>query len=73
MYVCLCNAVTDHEIKDAIGGGASTMAEVMRCTKAGTCCGSCQPTIAFLLDTTFLVKPKTRLVAPEELENSSAA
>ncbi|MBK8252438.1 MAG: (2Fe-2S)-binding protein [Polyangiaceae bacterium] len=42
MYVCVCEAVTDHDIRKAVEDGASSVAEVMRCTRAGTKCGSCR-------------------------------
>jgi bacterioferritin-associated ferredoxin len=46
MYVCLCEAVTDHAIREAIEDGASSVTEVMGCTRAGTRCGSCRTELA---------------------------
>jgi bacterioferritin-associated ferredoxin len=46
MYVCLCEAVTDHEIRKAVEDGASSVTEVMQCTRAGTRCGSCRSELA---------------------------
>lgn len=46
MYVCLCEAVTDHEIRKAVDNGAASVSEVMLCTRAGTRCGSCRSEIA---------------------------
>lgn len=46
MYVCLCEAVTDKDIHEAVEGGASSVGEVMRCTRAGTRCGSCRTELA---------------------------
>lgn len=46
MYVCLCEAVTDHDIRTAVDNGASSVAEVMLCTRAGTRCGSCRTELA---------------------------
>jgi bacterioferritin-associated ferredoxin len=46
MYVCLCLGVTDRDIRRQIEDGACSVAEVMRCTGAGTRCGSCRSTIA---------------------------
>jgi len=54
MYVCLCEAVTDHEIRNAVEGGACSVAEVMLCTRAGTRCGSCRSEIA---DTVAAARP----------------
>jgi len=49
--VCSCNAVTRGQIAGAISdGGLSTVADVKRCTKAGTGCGGCVPTVAKILE-----------------------
>jgi len=50
MYVCMCEAVTDHEIRRAVENGASSVSEVMACTRAGTKCGACRAEIAELVD-----------------------
>lgn len=50
MYVCLCLGVTDRDIHETIADGASSVEEVMRCTGAGTRCGSCQDQISDLVE-----------------------
>lgn len=50
MYVCVCEAVTDHEIRQAVESGASSVGEVMRCTRAGTRCGSCRTELAQMVE-----------------------
>ena len=42
MYVCICNAVTDHAIREAAAGGVRTVAELRQRTGCGDCCGSCE-------------------------------
>lgn len=42
MYVCICNAVTDHSIREAAREGARSFAELRRRTGCGDCCGSCE-------------------------------
>ena len=49
MYVCLCHAVTDHEIRDEVANGPASVEAVMQCTGAGTRCGGCRPAIAALI------------------------
>jgi bacterioferritin-associated ferredoxin len=49
MYVCVCNAVTDKEVAQAIEGGAKTRAEVTRACGAGGDCGSCHGMIDEML------------------------
>ena len=41
MYVCICNGVTDHDIRHAAEAGCKTMAELTMRTGAGANCGSC--------------------------------
>ena len=41
MYVCICNGITDHQIREVAEAGCRTMAELTMRTGAGACCGSC--------------------------------
>jgi bacterioferritin-associated ferredoxin len=41
MYVCICNAVTDSAIRQAVAEGANSFCEVSVRTGCGTQCGSC--------------------------------
>jgi len=48
--VCICNQVTQSEIKKAVSKfGITTAQEVGYATKAGTTCGRCIPSIKKLL------------------------
>ncbi|WP_229663091.1 FAD-dependent oxidoreductase [Microbacterium album] len=47
--VCVCNGITAGAIEDAIGDGCASVADVGRCTRAGTGCGGCRARIAELL------------------------
>lgn len=42
MYVCICNAVTDRQIREARDNGARSVADLSRELKLGTCCGRCK-------------------------------
>jgi bacterioferritin-associated ferredoxin len=59
MYVCICAAVTDTEIRSCIARGARTVEEVGDGCEAGTGCGSCHDHIDVFL---------TAAHAPSELE-----
>jgi nitrite reductase (NADH) large subunit len=48
--VCTCNAVTKGAICAAIDGGAHDVAAIKACTRAGTSCGSCVPTLKKILE-----------------------
>lgn len=50
MFVCMCIAVTEREIRECIHAGARTVEEVSDCSMAGTGCGGCRETIAMLLE-----------------------
>jgi len=50
MYVCICTAVTDSEIRSCIAAGARTVEEVGDACEAGTGCGSCLERICELID-----------------------
>ena len=49
MYVCLCRAVSDTKIVEAIRDGADTVDAVGRACEAGTQCGKCRTTIEFMI------------------------
>ena len=50
MYVCICNGVTDRDIRQAVQAGCCGMAELTMRTGCGACCGSCVDTAAEALD-----------------------
>ena len=41
VYVCICNGVTDHQIREAADNGCSSVAELTMRTGCGSNCGSC--------------------------------
>lgn len=41
MYVCLCNAITDRQIKDTVAAGASSLTDLQAQLGVATCCGCC--------------------------------
>jgi bacterioferritin-associated ferredoxin len=42
MYICLCNAVTNHDIRRAAADGVRGFAELQSRTGCSDCCGSCE-------------------------------
>lgn len=50
MYVCVCNGVTDHDIRKAANAGCGGMAELTMRTGCGSACGSCVATAREILD-----------------------
>jgi bacterioferritin-associated ferredoxin len=49
MYVCICRAVTEAQVRNCIADGACTIEDVGDRCDAGTGCGSCIDRIATLL------------------------
>ena len=41
MYVCICNAITDHKIKEAVASGANSLTDLKDQLGVATCCGCC--------------------------------
>ena len=50
MYVCLCNAVTDTEIQEAIENGHDDAYAIGIKLGAGMSCGSCAYTVQAMID-----------------------
>jgi len=49
MYVCICNRVTDRQLRQAMQQGAHSLAALQRELELGTGCGSCLSTAQQLL------------------------
>ena len=45
MYVCVCNAVTEREVRDAIERGAKSVGALKEMLGVATNCGSCLDTV----------------------------
>ena len=41
MYVCICNAVTDGQIRQAASEGITRVRELGSCLGVAQCCGKC--------------------------------
>ena len=50
MYVCICNGVTDRQIREAADAGCDSVSEMTMRTGAGARCGSCLGLVAELID-----------------------
>ena len=42
MYVCVCNAVTEKQIRSAVAEGVSDLDELKQTLGVATCCGQCE-------------------------------
>ncbi len=52
MYICLCNAVTEREVRECARRGCASLEELSVELGVGTCCGRCRPVAKEILDET---------------------
>ncbi|HLK38493.1 MAG TPA: (2Fe-2S)-binding protein [Polyangiaceae bacterium] len=50
MYICICRAVTEEQVKQAIDDGAVSVEAVTRACCAGDDCGACHGVIEELIE-----------------------
>lgn len=50
MYVCICAAVTDAQVRQCIDDGADTVEEIGQRCAAGRTCGSCLDGLDVMLE-----------------------
>ena len=50
MYVCICNGITDRQIREVAAAGCRSVPELTMRTGAGAGCGSCLELAAQILD-----------------------
>jgi len=46
MYICVCNAVTERQVRASVDAGASTLSDLQFELGVATCCGCCAATAA---------------------------
>ena len=56
MYVCVCRAVSDKDIKKMNNKGGLKVRDIQRCTGAGTQCGACIKDLRKFCNTTNTAK-----------------
>jgi len=50
MYICICNGVTDQQVREAAAAGCTSVTELTMRTGLGANCGSCLSTADAILD-----------------------
>ncbi|MDH3210920.1 MAG: (2Fe-2S)-binding protein [Myxococcales bacterium] len=63
MVICHCHGISDHAIRKAIRGGASSRREIARSCKAGGACEGCAPAIDEILESQEAAENATSLPA----------
>jgi len=51
MYVCLCNNVTDRQIRETVHRGAESLAAVQNQLPVAVCCGRCEDVAVEIIET----------------------
>jgi len=64
MYVCVCNAVTDSDIRKAVDSGVHNMKQLKRTTRCGDTCGKCEEMAVGILQLALTEKRQTRNILP---------
>ena len=57
MYVCVCNSVTDGDIRDAVAEGVCSMEGLSTRLKVSSCCGRCSDCARRVLHQALTVTP----------------
>jgi bacterioferritin-associated ferredoxin len=68
VYVCLCNSVTESDIRQAVAAGCGGMTELTMRTGCGSTCGSCVPDACELLE-----EARARLASLPEADDGVVA
>lgn len=50
MFVCICNAITDRQIKETVAAGATTLTDLTDRLGVANCCGCCADLASSFLD-----------------------
>ena len=59
MYVCVCNAVTERQIREAVAGGARTLKDLRRELGVGSECGRCTSCARACLHEAYTKQPRS--------------
>ena len=46
MYICVCNAITERQVRASVDAGATTLSDLQFELGVATCCGCCAATAA---------------------------
>lgn len=58
MYICVCHAVTDRQIREAVDKGATTLPELQCQLPVASCCGRCETAAREVIDEHLVVRSR---------------
>ena len=73
MYVCICNAITDKQIRKAAAAGVQDLWGLQRELGVATNCGSCKETAAEILRNHHASKPASAGIAQPRIYRPAVA
>jgi bacterioferritin-associated ferredoxin len=50
MYICMCHAINDRQIREVVDRGAVSLRDVQAYLPVASCCGQCEDTARELID-----------------------
>lgn len=65
MYVCICNAVTERDLLEAVADGCSSLRQLREQLGVGACCGRCAGCARAMLRDSLPARPRHRRSAAE--------
>lgn len=51
MYICLCHAISDRQIREVVDQGADSLFEVQLRLPVASCCGRCEESAREVIET----------------------
>jgi bacterioferritin-associated ferredoxin len=64
MYVCVCNAVTDSDIRIAVDSGVRNLKQLGKATGCGSSCGCCKEMAVDVLEQALTEKMEASCLFP---------
>jgi len=64
MYICICNAVTDSDIRAAVNDGVSNLKQLSEVTGCGNACGCCKEIASQILQRDLIEKKTLQFMLP---------
>ena len=64
MYVCVCNVVTDTDIRNAVDDGVCTMRQLRQKTGCASTCGCCKELVVEILQQALAGNRESCVVLP---------
>jgi bacterioferritin-associated ferredoxin len=65
MYICMCQAVTEEELRAAVAAGAVTLKDLRRQLQVASCCGGCTERVKACLRSTLRQQAVSAPLRPE--------